>query len=307
MTFLALFFFANLKVSLDLFGYVDAKTGDYQYLLKPEVIGNFKFQNFRGYFDTGYPITGGKLTSKGELKIYQAYVKFQGNYWESKLGKILFIPGFQGLFNPFRRSFNFETIATSLEGEQGLFLRASTPVVTSLAFITLDKSLKNPEITFQVTKSIGSFDLGLYSNYSEVKGLTPGIFAGYYGKFTLKAQLVKLDNTFKSFVQLEFKSYKLLPSAWFFYSGSREILPTPGFPILTGKILALELKFPEKIFEVPYILILCDIDNRSLISLFDIRFPIKNTLSVESGITLFKNSQQIRTFIYGGLKMVKGF
>lgn len=305
MTFFTLVFLTSLKASLDLFGQVDIKTKDFQYLLKPEFIGNFKLKSIRGYFDIGYPVIAGKLTTRKEFKIYQAYIKFQGDFWESKLGKILFIPGFPGLFNPFYTNFNLETIATSLEGKRGFFLRASTPVLTSVTFITFNKLLSEPDITFQLTKSIGRFDLGFYSNWNN--GLTPGIFAGYYGKFTSKAQLLKQDSTFKSLVQIEFRLQKLLTSAWFYYSSSREILPTPGSPLSTGKIMALEFRFPEKIFEVPYILISYDFDNKGLITLFDIRFFIKNTISTESGISFLKNSQSNQTSIYAGLKLVKGF
>ncbi len=305
MTLGSLLLFGTLKISASIFGIYNIHTRDYLVLSIPNLNFTYSYKNFKTYADLGYTYWKGRYYSKSELLLYQGYLKFQKSGLETKIGKILFLPGFPGLFNPFCTGQLFETISTKLEGEKGIFVRHSSPLASIVFFLNFPKSFKQPRYTFQISKSAGRFETGLYSNFWPEPVL--GLFTAYYGVATLKFQGLRQDTSYKFLAQLEYKIREVMPSIWLYYTNNKEVFPLPGFTLLTDKIAAIELKFPNKIFEVPYILILYDISNKTPVTLLDLRFFFGNSIFLESGLMLVKRNNEYITSVFCGTNFSKAF
>jgi len=70
-----------------------------------------KFYTFSyNLFICGYYFIKIKDTSITDFKIYQGYIKFQNKGIELKVGKMVFIPEFVGILNPFYKQPILENI-----------------------------------------------------------------------------------------------------------------------------------------------------------------------------------------------------
>ncbi|MGB9824564.1 MAG: hypothetical protein ACPLN0_00360 [Candidatus Hydrothermia bacterium] len=302
---MALLLFGTLKISASIFGIYNMHTRDYLVLSTPNLNFTYSYKNFKTYADLGYTYWKGRYYSKSELLLYQGYLKFQKSGLETKIGKILFLPGFPGLFNPFCTGHLFETISTKWEGEKGIFVRHTSPLASIVFFLNFPKSFEEPRYTFQISKSTGRFETGIYSNFWPEPGL--GLFTAYYGNTTIKIQGLKRDTSYKFSAQLECKIREVMPSIWLYYTNNKEMFPLPGFILLTDKIAAIELKFPERVFEVPYILILYDISNKIPIALLDLRLIFGNSIFLESGLVLVKHNKEYNSSVFCGANFSKAF
>lgn len=257
------------------------------------------------YTDAGLSYIWTKDSSDTEPILYQCYIKHQKNQFEIKAGKLVYIPGFVGLFNPFYKTPAFETIVTELEGEKGIFLRFNNELATPSLFVTVDEGLDSPVFKFEISQGIKKFETGIYlEGQDNIKG---GIYTGYFGNFTLKIQGFLADSVLKFTGNLEFPVKKVLASLWIYATNFPEVSILPGSFLLTKHIAGIELKFPEMVFEVPYILVFYDIDNKTSRFIFDLRYTISNNLLLEAGITADIKNHKIKGAIFGGFKFTKGF
>ncbi|MDI6850831.1 MAG: hypothetical protein QMD82_02710 [bacterium] len=304
MKVLALIFLSTLKFGLSAFGFYDSKSENFTGILRPSVNINLKFNDFRLYSDFGLNAIKTEDSTDIRGKIYQCYLKYQHNGLEIKGGKILYIPGFPGLFNPFFYPVAFETVETEFEGEKGLFLRFINDIITPTLFYTFKESTSDI-VKAQLSKGFSKFEIGVYSEIK--KGLNIGGYCGYFGKLTAKMQSFLKDSILKVTASVEFPVRNTLLLVSFSHSSYPELTIIPANYMLTKNLLAVEVKFQDRIFEIPYFLCFLDIDNKTFISLLDYRYVMSNNVILETGFTLGFKETKINYAIYGGFKLTKGF
>jgi len=304
MKVLVLIFLSTLKFEVSAFGLYDFKSENFTGVLKPSININLKFSDFRLYSNFGLNAIKTEDSTDIKSRLYQYYLKYQHKNFEIKGGKILFIPGFPGLFNPFFYPVAFKTIETEFEGEKGLFLRFINDIVTPTLFYTFKENTYDI-LKVQLSKGFSKFEAGAYS---EIKnGLNIGGYCGYFGKLTAKMQSFLKDSLLKVTANVEFPVKKTLLSASFSHSNYPELTIIPASFMLTKNLLAVEIKFQDCIFEIPYLLCFFDIDNDTYIFILDYRQIISNNVILEAGFTLSLNQTKTDYTIYGGVKLTKGF
>lgn len=101
MNLLLLLISLSPKINLDLFSNYDFNNQNYYILLQPNLILSERLKDFRIYSNGGYYYLKQKESQEDRWKLYQLYLKSYKKRIEIKVGKILFIPGFWGIFNPF--------------------------------------------------------------------------------------------------------------------------------------------------------------------------------------------------------------
>lgn len=305
MNLALLLLLTNLKLSFDAFSLWELKKSDYLLLLRPNIVWNYSAGEFRFFFDGSYNYIKTRDTLQTEAKLYQSYIKFQKGNFESKLGKLVHIPGFAGIFNPYYKAPSFENISTSVEGETGIFLRVSHHILTPLMFLIFTDQWKEIRLKLQAYRRIGSFETGLYAEPSRSSAF--GVYGGYFGKITLKFQGLKKDSIAKLCANIEFPFRTTITSIWMYTCTEPEFFPLPGAFLLTKNILALEIRFPEKVFEIPYLLLFYDLDSRVPLFIFDYKYIVSNNLLLEGGVTTRRQNRTLYPSVYGGLRFTKGF
>jgi len=303
MKFFVILLFSSIRIGLSTFGLYDFKDHRLTGMLKPSANLNLTFQDFRFYSDLGLKVIKTEDSLNSEWKLYQCYLKYQKNNLEIKGGKILFIPGFAGLFNPFFNKPAFETVETDLEGKKGVFLRFTSRVATPTLFATFDSLTYN--LKAQLCRSLSKYEIGIYSEFSKQVNL--GAFVGYFGSQVVKIQGFLEDSLLKLSANIEFPVRSTLISIWYSHRSQPEFTVIPIAYLLTRNLLALEIKFPEKIFEIPYFLVFYDSDNKTLALLLDYRYVMGNNFLLETGFTSSINKGNLNYAIYGGFKLTKGF
>jgi len=275
------------------------------FLSQPQINFNYSYQNFKVFFDGAYTYRNINLKNPVEsgFTVLQSYIKFQGKVLEAKLGRIAFIPGFVGLLNPYLKTPYMETLFATYKGDDGIFLRFIKGNWTSTLFATMD-TLKNCQLKFQMDQILGPFELGLYEEMGRQVNL--GLFLGYFGSFTGKIQTFREGKDYRYSVQLETKYRDLILSVTHFYTGNPKVFPMFGYVMPSRKLTILEFKFPQRVFEIPYILLAFDHTNKIPILSADLKYILSNSLYLESGLVVSYFRERPNFAIYLGFKITKG-
>ncbi|MEO0269960.1 MAG: hypothetical protein ABIN73_09505 [candidate division WOR-3 bacterium] len=301
MKILLLLFSLSPKINLDLFSIYNINSKDYYALIKPDFIFSERIDDFRFYFNGGFYYLRIKKYEEFKWKLYQIYLKFYKERVESKIGRIVFIPGFLGIFNPFYKGLNFETISTIYEGDNGLFFRYNH-ILSPTIFLYENKTFKKINYFFQLENNSGRFTNGLYFHLKEKIGI--GFFTGYFSIYTFKINFLKEEDNFKLNALLEKRIKSIIFDFNFYYSNKGEILNLPGFSLFSKNIFSFELKFPEKIFEIPYFLIIYDRSNNIPLIVFDYKYIFSNKISSEIGILYYFMNKKSSLSIFAGIRYI---
>ncbi len=294
-----------LKFTFDSFSAYDFKNKEYYLTLKPDLSFNISYKNFRFYADAGYPYFRTKNRSVSEFKIYQLYGKFQSGGFEAKGGKLVFIPGFLGLFNPFYSIPAFENLAFSFEGETGLFLRYYFKGMEPVIFIRIDTFKKTPQVKLQFSSNLKKFSSGIYVEHSDETGF--GAFIGYFGNFTLKTQGFIKDTNLKAVLSFEFPIKSAITSLWFSYSNTHEMFLLPSIVLFTKRVFAIDVQWNVNPFETPRIVVFYDLDNKIPVALFHYRYTVNNNIALEGGSFLYRRNNTLYPMLFLGFRLTKGF
>ncbi|MEN3044474.1 MAG: hypothetical protein ABDH37_04575 [Candidatus Hydrothermales bacterium] len=301
MKIFLIFFSLSQKINLDFFSIYDFNHKDYNALLQPNLILSEKINWFRVYFNGGFYYLKGEKYEEIDWKLYQIYLKFYRERVETKIGRIVFIPGFLGIFNPFYKGLNFETISTIYEGDDGLFFRYNH-FLSPIIFLYEEKSFKKINSMIQLENNFGKFTNGFYLHLKDKNGI--GFFIGYFSSYTIKTSFLKERDNFKLNVLFQKRIKNLIFDLNFYHNDDGEILLFPGAYLFSKNIFSLEMKFPEKIFEVPYILIIYDFTNNLPLILFDYKYTFKNNIIFETGVLSYLKSQKLNFSIFAGIKVI---
>jgi len=302
MIVILLFTAFHLTFTFDSF--VTFRHGDDEAGIYASPILNMKarFNSVRVYSIGGYTYYKYEEQEEKEWKLFQIYGKLHFKGVELKGGKSVYIPGFPGLFNPFSRKNIFNTIATQLEGDWGGFLRYSSSSFTSNIFIYRDKNSWNEEGEIQL--DYGRFLLGLYGrNEKEFK---KGIFGAYLGPWTVRLSFFREDNNNTLHGMVEKNIVGTIVSLHFLHANHKFLIHLPGGIFQSDFITAVEFKFPQKVFEIPYVLLIYDVTNKNTIMLYDIKIILRDYLKIEAGATLYTKPKLSGT-VYIGLELLWGF
>lgn len=220
------------------------------------------------------------------------------------MGKFYLFRVFGGFSTPFFKGLNFETISTIYEGNNGFFLRYNY-FITPTLFIFEENSFKNVSAIFQLQNRIGKFTNGLYMHFKEKEGF--GFFTGYFSNYTFKISLLKEENDLKFNALLEKRIKSLILDFNFYGSRKGEILPLPGFYLNSKFVSSLEVRFPGRIFEIPYILVIYDYTNRIPLILLDYKYILGNHITLEIGGISYTRKRKGYFSVYAGIKFIRVF
>jgi len=195
----------------------------------------------------------------------------------------------------------FNTIATHLEGDWGGFLRYSSSNFTSNIFIYRNKNNWNEEAEAQL--DYGRFLVGLYGRNEEE--LKKGIFGAYIGPWTIRLSFLKEDKNSTLHGMIEKNIASTITTFHLLYANHNISIPLPGGIFQSDFVTAIEFKFPQEVFEIPYIFFIYDVTNKNTIMLYDIKIILQDYFKIEAGVTLHTKPKLSGT-VYAGLELLWG-
>lgn len=287
------------EFNLKLFSSYDLNHKDYYVLFQPDLIIKERIKALRVYFNGGYYYLKQKQSHDDKLKLYQFYLKFYRSGFEIKTGKLVFIPGFLGTFNIFFNGLDLSTVSSTYEGKSGILLRYNRLIYPAV-FIFEEDTFKYFRGILQVKKDFGKFTGGLYLHKKENTGL--GFFAGYFSNYTFKLSLLKEGSNVKLNTLLRKRIKDIIFEYNLYYSKKGEIFPFFGTNLYSKYLFSIDVQFPEKIFNIPFIMFIYDYSNKVPLLLLDYKCVFSNKLTFEIGSIPYLKSDRVYFSVYGGVK-----